>query len=40
MTITEKDRDQEAGIIARPEWRDRLKIRTIDLKNIKAEAAS
>jgi hypothetical protein len=37
--ITEKDRDQGAGIVARPEWRDRLKIRTVDLKDIKTEAA-
>jgi hypothetical protein len=36
--ITEKDKDQGAGIVSRPEWRERLKIRTIDLKNIKAEA--
>jgi len=37
--ITEKDRTNTPGIIARPEWRERLKIRTLDLNNIKDEAA-
>jgi hypothetical protein len=33
------DRVDQPGILARPEWRDRLKIRNIDLKGIKTEAA-
>ena len=33
-----EDRSDKAGILARPEWRDRLKIRTIDLKTIAEEA--
>ncbi len=33
------DRAEQPSIVARPEWRDRLKIRNIDLKAIKAEAA-
>jgi hypothetical protein len=37
--VSDKDRAENPGIIVRPEWRDRLKIRTIDLNNIKAEAA-
>ncbi|HEY5226726.1 MAG TPA: hypothetical protein VIJ06_08045 [Methylovirgula sp.] len=37
--VTAEDRAEKEGIIARPEWRDRLKIRTIDLKAIKQEAA-
>ncbi|MGC1557660.1 MAG: hypothetical protein WA745_09030 [Methylovirgula sp.] len=37
--ITAADRVDQPGIIARPEWRDRLKIRNIDLKAMKAEAA-
>lgn len=36
--VTAEDRTAKPGIIARPEWRDRLKIRTIDLKTIKQEA--
>lgn len=32
------DASDKPGIIARPEWRDRLKIRTIDLKTIAKEA--
>jgi hypothetical protein len=37
--VTEADHVDKPGILARPEWRDRLKIRNIDLKSIKAEAA-
>lgn len=36
--VTDADRTDKPGILARPEWRDRLKIRTIDLKIIKKEA--
>lgn len=36
--VRAEDRTDKPGIIARPEWRDRLKIRTIDLKTIKEEA--
>ncbi|MEJ0092541.1 MAG: hypothetical protein WDN46_03655 [Methylocella sp.] len=36
--VTEKDRTTQPGILARPEWRDRLKIRTLNLKKIDAEA--
>ena len=36
--VTAEDRADQPGIINRPEWRDRLKIRTIDLKTIKKEA--
>ncbi|WP_026608111.1 hypothetical protein [Methylocapsa acidiphila] len=36
--VSEKDRRAEPGIMARPEWRGRLAIRTLDLKNIKPEA--
>ncbi|HLH12283.1 MAG TPA: hypothetical protein VKV77_10455 [Methylovirgula sp.] len=37
--LGEADRAEKPGILARPEWRDRLKIRNIDLKAIKSEAA-
>jgi hypothetical protein len=37
--ITASDHVDSPGIIARPEWRDRLKIRNIDLKGMKTEAA-
>ncbi len=37
--VTAADRVDAPGILARPEWRDRLKIRNIDLKGIKTEAA-
>jgi hypothetical protein len=33
-----KDRQASASILSRPEWRDRLNIRTLDLKNIAKEA--
>ncbi len=32
------DRDAQSKIMARPEWRERLKIRTLDLKSLKAES--
>ncbi|WOJ90529.1 hypothetical protein RZS28_04320 [Methylocapsa polymorpha] len=35
---SEKDRQGQPGILARPEWSGRLKIRTLDLKNLKKEA--
>ncbi|QXX76396.1 hypothetical protein [Methylovirgula sp. HY1] len=37
--VTAADRTDKPGILARPEWRDRLKIRTIDLTAMKKEAA-
>jgi hypothetical protein len=36
--VGEKDRQASPSIIERPEWRDRLNIRTLDLKNIGKEA--
>jgi hypothetical protein len=36
---SEKDLETKPGILARPEWRDRLAIRTLDLKNVAKEAA-
>jgi len=35
---SEKDKLTEPGIMARPEWRDRLKIRAVDIKELKGEA--
>ena len=35
---SEKDRQAQPGILARPEWRDRLKIRMLDLKKLSDEA--
>lgn len=32
------DREAESKIMARPEWRERLKIRTLDLKSLKSES--
>ena len=37
--VTDKDREAKPGILERPEWRDRLKIRTLDLKKLGDEAA-
>jgi hypothetical protein len=37
--LTETDRVDSPGILARREWRDRLKIRNIDLNAMKTEAA-
>lgn len=36
--IKPSDFDSRGSIMARPEWKDRLKIRTLDLKNMKGEA--
>jgi hypothetical protein len=36
--ISAIDHADSPGISARPEWRDRLKIRTLDIKNLKGEA--
>jgi len=33
------DREAELKVLARPEWRERLKIRTLDMKNLKSESA-
>jgi hypothetical protein len=37
--VSEKDRQARSRILDRPEWRDRLRIRTLDLQNIGKEAA-
>ena len=37
--VTEADKRAGPSILSRPEWRDRLKIRTLDLKRLKSEAA-
>lgn len=37
--VSEKDRQAQPGILARPEWRDRIRIRTLDLSNLKQESA-
>jgi hypothetical protein len=36
---SEKDRQDSPSIMERPEWRERIKIRTLDLKNLGKEAA-
>jgi hypothetical protein len=36
--VTAADREAKSVILERPEWRDRLKIRTLDLKSLKSEA--
>jgi hypothetical protein len=36
--VRESDREAKGSIMSRPEWAQRLKIRTLDLKNLKAEA--
>ena len=36
--VRPSDLEGKGSIMARPEWKDRLKIRTLDLKNLKAEA--
>ncbi|WP_395665375.1 hypothetical protein [Methylocella sp.] len=36
--VTDKDRESKPVIVNRPEWRDRLKIRNFDMKNLKSEA--
>ena len=37
-TVKASDLEGKGSIMARPEWKERLKIRTIDLKNLKGEA--
>lgn len=37
--VTPADRQQKPGIMARPEWRERLKIRRLDLARLDKEAA-
>ena len=37
--VTEADRRAGPSILSRPEWRERLRIRTLDLKKLKSEAA-
>lgn len=36
--VKSSDLESKGSIMARPEWKDRLKIRTLDLKNLKGEA--
>ncbi len=36
--VSDKDRKASASIVERPEWRKRLNVRTLDLKNIAREA--
>ncbi len=36
--VKPSDLESRGSIMARPEWKDRLKIRTLDLKNMKGEA--
>ncbi len=36
--VTEADHAAESKILARPEWRERLKIRNLDLKSLKSES--
>lgn len=36
--VKPSDLDSRASILSRPEWKERLKIRTLDLKNLKAES--
>ncbi len=37
--VRESDLESKGSILTRPEWKNRLKIRTLDLKNLKSEAA-
>lgn len=37
--VSEKDRQSAPSILERPEWSDRLKVRTIDLTNLESEIA-
>ena len=37
--VRPSDLEGKGSIMARPEWKERLKIRTLDLKNLKSEAA-
>ena len=36
--VRESDLESKGSILTRPEWKDRIKIRTLDLKNLKSEA--
>ena len=36
--VRESDLESKGSILARPEWKERIKIRTLDLKNLKSEA--
>ena len=36
--VRETDLESKGSILARPEWKDRINIRTLDLKNLKTEA--
>ncbi|MGD0634157.1 MAG: hypothetical protein ABSA13_07755 [Beijerinckiaceae bacterium] len=36
--VRESDREAKGSIMSRPEWAQRLKIRTLDLKNLKSES--
>ena len=36
--VTQEDFDDQRSVMSRPEWRDRLKIRTLDLKNLGSES--
>ena len=38
-TVRESDLESKGSILTRPEWKDRIRIRTLDLKNLKSEAA-
>ena len=37
-TVRETDLESKGSILGRPEWKERIKIRTLDLKNLKSEA--
>ena len=37
-TVRPSDLEGKGSILTRPEWKDRIKIRTLDLKNLKSEA--
>ena len=37
--VRESDLEGKSSIMARPEWKERLKIRTLDLKNLKSESS-
>lgn len=37
--IRESDLESKSSIMTRPEWKERLRIRTLDLKNLKSESA-
>ena len=37
-TVRESDLESKSSIMSRPEWKERLRIRTLDLKNLKSES--